>query len=399
MHSKNSSQSVLANAMADDWQQGGFGIYIHWPFCEAKCPYCDFNSHVSRNIDQAAWKAAYLSELRRYAAETKGRTVTSVFFGGGTPSLMNPDTVAKVIAEIKTLWPTANDFEITLEANPGSVEAGRFVAYRDGGVSRISMGIQALNDTDLRRLGRIHTTSEALAAFDIARNTFDRVSFDLIYARQNQTLDDWQAELKQALTLSIDHLSLYQLTIEDGTAFGDRYAIGKLRGLPDEDLGADMFDATQDICGSFGMPAYEVSNHASDSAQSRHNLIYWRYGDYIGIGPGAHGRLTIDGQRNATICYSNPKRWLDAVAADAPEQSRETLLKEDEATEFLLMGLRLREGVDTKRYADLAQKPLDRGAVEHLTEIGMISTSASRLIVTDQGFKVLNSVISGLLNA
>ncbi|MEP1767264.1 MAG: radical SAM family heme chaperone HemW [Sulfitobacter sp.] len=384
--------------MVEDWQQGGFGIYIHWPFCEAKCPYCDFNSHVSRSIDQAAWKTAYLAELRRYAVETQGRIVTSVFFGGGTPSLMDPDTVADVIAEIKRLWATSNDFEITLEANPSSVEAGRFIAYRDGGVSRISMGIQALNDTDLKRLGRIHTTQEALSAFDIARTTFDRVSFDLIYARQNQTLADWRSELKQALNLSIDHLSLYQLTIENGTAFGDRYAVGKLRGLPDEDLGADMFDLTQDICSEFGMPAYEVSNHASDSAQSRHNLIYWRYGDYIGIGPGAHGRLTLNGRRHATICYSNPKRWLDAVGLGSPEQSRESLLREDEATEFLLMGLRLREGIDTARYADLAGQPLDAQAVSHLTDIGMITANASRLTVTDQGFRVLNSVISGLLN-
>jgi putative oxygen-independent coproporphyrinogen III oxidase len=385
--------------LIDDWQQGGFGIYIHWPFCEAKCPYCDFNSHVSRNIDQAAWKTAYLSELNRYAEETQGRTVTSVFFGGGTPSLMNPDTVAAVIEEIKRLWPTANDLEITLEANPGSVEAGRFVAYRDGGVSRISMGIQALNDNDLKRLGRIHTVSEALAAFDVARNTFERVSFDLMYARQNQSLSDWEAELKQALTLSIDHLSLYQLTIEDGTAFGDRYAIGKLRGLPDEDLGADMFDMTQDICGSAGMPAYEVSNHASDSAQSRHNLIYWRYGDYLGIGPGAHGRLTQNGTRHATVCYSNPKRWLDAVSANSAEQSREKMNRADEATEFLLMGMRLREGIDLNRYTSLTQKPLDQRVIAHLTDIKMVVTSKHRLIVTDQGFRVLNSVISEMLNA
>lgn len=384
--------------MTGDWQNGGFGIYIHWPFCEAKCPYCDFNSHVSRSIDQAAWKTAYLSELNRYAVETQGRTVTSVFFGGGTPSLMNPDTVAAVIEEIRILWPTANDLEITLEANPGSVEAGRFVAYRDGGVSRISMGIQALNDADLKRLGRIHTVSEALAAFDVARNTFDRVSFDLMYARQNQSLRDWELELKQALTLSIDHLSLYQLTIEDGTAFGDRYAVGKLRGLPDEDLGADMFDLTQDVCGVAGMPAYEVSNHASDSAQSRHNLIYWRYGDYLGIGPGAHGRLTKDGKRHATICYSNPKRWLDAVSANEAEKSRELLTRDDEATEFLLMGMRLREGIDLDRYSSLTQKPLNMRAITHLSDIGMVTTSKDRLIVTDQGFRVLNSVISEMLS-
>jgi putative oxygen-independent coproporphyrinogen III oxidase len=385
--------------LTDDWCMGGFGIYIHWPFCEAKCPYCDFNSHVSRSIDQAAWKAAYLTELERYAEQTRGRIVTSVFFGGGTPSLMNPDTVSEVIARIRALWPTANDLEITLEANPGSVEAGRFTAYRDGGVSRISMGIQALNDADLRRLGRIHTVAEALAAFDIARSTFDRVSFDLIYARQNQTLAEWRVELQQALTLSIDHLSLYQLTIEDGTAFGDRYALGKLHGLPNEDLGADMFDMTQEICAAAGMPAYEVSNHARDGAQSRHNLIYWRYGDYLGIGPGAHGRLTIAGQRHATQCYSNPKRWLETVKTDTAEQIREPLSHEDEATEFLLMGLRLREGICMDRYASLAQKPLDAQALTHLDDLGMIGVNKRELIVTDQGFKVLNSVISTLLNA
>jgi oxygen-independent coproporphyrinogen-3 oxidase len=393
MRSKNCWQNVLA----EDWQNGGFGIYIHWPFCEAKCPYCDFNSHVSRTIDQTAWKIAYLAELERCASQTSGRTVTSVFFGGGTPSLMDPETVADVIERIKKLWPTANDLEITLEANPGSVEAGRFIAYRDGGVSRISMGIQALNDADLKRLGRIHSTAEALAAFDIARKTFERVSFDLIYARQNQSLKAWEMELKQALNLSIDHLSLYQLTIEDGTAFGDRYAIGKLRGLPDDDLGADMFDLTQDICEAAGMPAYEVSNHARDGAQSRHNLIYWRYGDYLGIGPGAHGRITSGGRRNATICYSNPKRWLDAVADNRPEQSREALTASDEATEFLLMGLRLRDGIDTDRYTSLAGRPLNPAAIKHLTVIGMIEIQEARLTVTDQGFRVLNSVISTLL--
>ena len=261
------------------------------------------------------------------------------------------------------------------------------------------MGIQALNDIDLKRLGRIHTVPEALAAFDIARNTFERVSFDLMYARQNQSLEAWETELKQALSLSIDHLSLYQLTIEDGTAFGDRYAIGKLRGLPDEDLGADMFDLTQDLCGAAGMPAYEVSNHASDSAESRHNKIYWRYGDYLGIGPGAHGRLTKNGSRHATICYSNPKRWLDAVSANEAEQSRDKLTQNDEATEFLLMGMRLRQGIDLDRYASLTQKPLNQQVITHLTEIGMIDVSKDKLIVTDQGFRVLNSVIAEMLTA
>ena len=383
--------------MAEDWQQGGFGLYIHWPFCEAKCPYCDFNSHVSRRIDQAAWRDAYLAELHRAADETPGRVLNAVFFGGGTPSLMDPDVVADIIAAIRRHWPTANDLEITLEANPGSVEAGRFAAYRQAGVSRVSMGIQALNDPDLKRLGRVHSAKEAITAFDIARNTFERVSFDLIYGRQDQTAAHWEAELKQALSLAIDHISLYQLTIEQGTAFGDRYARGKLRGLPDEDLGADMFTLTQDICNDMGMPAYEVSNHARDGAQSRHNLIYWRYGDYIGIGPGAHGRLTLDGQKMATVAYSNPQRWLDGVAKGQSEKPRAAISRSEQATEFLLMGLRLKEGVDLARYADIAGQEIDEKAVDYLQDIGMAKRDADRLIVSDQGVIVLNAVIETLL--
>lgn len=384
-------------ALTEDWRNGGFGIYIHWPFCEAKCPYCDFNSHVARHIDQAAWRRAYIAEIQRAAAETPGRVVNAIFFGGGTPSLMDPETVSEVIATIRKYWPTANDLEITLEANPGSVEAGRFAGYRDGGVSRVSMGIQALNDIDLKRLGRIHTTEEALRAFDVARNIFDRVSFDLIYARQDQSLEAWETELKQALGLAIDHLSLYQLTIENGTAFGDRYARGGLRGLPNEDLGADLYDLTQDITGSAGMNPYEVSNHARDGAASRHNLIYWRYGDYIGIGPGAHGRLTLNGARYATVCHSNPQRWLKDVETNAAEEPRERLSRRDQASEFLLMGLRLKDGIDPVRYAELAGEPLSPTAIQHLTEIGMITVAADRLIVSDQGFRVLNSVIETLL--
>lgn len=385
--------------MAEDWEQGGFGLYIHWPFCEAKCPYCDFNSHVSRSIDQIAWRAAYLSELARAASETKGRVLRSVFFGGGTPSLMDPDTVADVISEIRKLWPTANDLEITLEANPGSVEAGRFAAYRDGGVSRISMGVQALNDADLKRLGRIHSATEAMRAFDIARNTFDRVSFDLIYARQGQSLADWEKELKQALTLAVDHLSLYQLTVEQGTAFGDRYNAGKLRDLPDEDLGADLFAMTQDLCGAHGMPAYEVSNHARDGAQSRHNLIYWRYGDYLGIGPGAHGRLTLQGRKYATECYSNPNRWLSAAETADTEKPRQLLAPSDQAAEFLLMGLRLKEGVDMSRFETLAGTPISPSTIKDLEEMGMVFCERNRIIVSNQGFAVLNAVIAKLLDA
>ncbi len=267
-------QAVLAKAISDqDWQNGGFGLYIHWPFCQAKCPYCDFNSHVSQKIDQKQWLNAYLAELDRVGAETSGRVLNSVFFGGGTPSLMDPDVVAAILDKIRKLWPAANDLEVTLEANPGSVEAAKFADYRFGGVSRVSMGVQALNDRDLKRLGRIHSVDEAKAAFEIARTTFDRVSFDLIYARQDQTLDAWKSELREALSMAIDHLSLYQLTIETGTAFGDRYAKGKLRGLPEDDLAADMYQVTGDICAEAGLEGYEVSNYAKLGSESRHNQI------------------------------------------------------------------------------------------------------------------------------
>ena len=385
--------------MAEDWRQGGFGLYIHWPFCEAKCPYCDFNSHVVRQIDQKAWRDAYLTELKRTALETPDRVLGSVFFGGGTPSLMDPDVVSDVIGEIRRLWPTANDLEITLEANPGSVEAGRFNAYRQGGVNRISMGVQALNDADLKRLGRIHSTAEAMTAFDIARSAFERVSFDLIYARQGQTLQDWEGELRQALDMAVDHLSLYQLTIEQGTAFGDRYNAGKLRDLPDEDLSADLYAMTQDICGAAGVPSYEVSNHARDGAQSRHNLIYWRYGDYAGIGPGAHGRVTIDGTRWATEAYSNPSRWLSAVETLACEKPRAALSREDQAQEFLLMGLRLKEGISLARYAEISGQSLSATAIQDLIELGMATQAKDHLIVSNQGLMVLNAVISRLLDA
>jgi oxygen-independent coproporphyrinogen-3 oxidase len=385
--------------LAEDWEQGGFGLYIHWPFCAAKCPYCDFNSHVSRSIDHSAWRDGYLAELRRAERETKGRVLRSVFFGGGTPSLMDPDVVADIMSEIYRLWPTANDLETTLEANPGSVEAGRFAAFRQAGINRISMGVQALNDEDLRRLGRIHTVDEARTAFDVARTTFDRVSFDLIYGRQKQTLDEWKSELKQALNMAIDHLSLYQLTIEQGTAFGDRYNAGKLAGLPSDDLGADMYEVTQDLCGEAGMPSYEVSNHARDGAQSRHNLVYWRYGDYVGIGPGAHGRLTINGQRKATECYSNPKRWLDAALTGETEKPREQLAREDQASELLLMGLRLKEGIDPKRFFNLSGRNIDQNAINELVDLNLLHAQKDRIIVSDQGFMILNAVLRRLLEA
>ncbi|WP_246175801.1 radical SAM family heme chaperone HemW [Roseovarius bejariae] len=383
--------------MAEDWQNGGFGLYIHWPFCEAKCPYCDFNSHVSRQINQAHWQAAYLKELDRYAELVPDRVLNSVFFGGGTPSLMAPETVAAILERVRKLWPAANDLEVTLEANPGSVEAGRFQAYAQGGVSRVSMGVQALNDTDLRRLGRIHTIEEARQAFDIARKNFDRVSFDLIYARQDQTLAAWRNELSEALTMAVDHLSLYQLTIEPGTAFGDRYDRGKLRGLPEEDLAADMYEATQEICDTAGLGAYEVSNHAKLGAESRHNLIYWRYGDYVGIGPGAHGRVTLNGQRYATEAWSNPDRWLRAVAEGDGEKRNEAILPTDQAGEYLMMGLRVREGIDPDRYAKLAGKPLPQDRLYYLQDLGLIETNANAIRATQKGRIVLNSVLVELI--
>lgn len=384
-------------ALDEDWRNGGFGLYVHWPFCQAKCPYCDFNSHVSREIDQSAWVRAYLSEIERTAAETPGRVLTSIFFGGGTPSLMAPDTVAAVIGAARAHWPLANDIEITLEANPGSVEAGRFAGFRDAGVNRVSLGVQALNDDDLRRLGRIHSVAEARAAFDIARRCFDRVSFDLIYARQGQTLESWRSELSEALEMAVDHLSLYQLTIEPGTAFGDRYKAGKLRGLPDDDLSADMYFATQEICTRHGLPAYEVSNHARPGSESRHNLIYWRYGDYLGIGPGAHGRVTLDNVRYATETPRNPAAWLKAVRRGAAESVRTQLDPQDQASEYLMMGIRLAEGLDIDRFEKIAGCPLPADRIAYLRDLGMIALSGNRLTVTDQGRPILNAIIRELL--
>ena len=353
---------------------------------------------MASHIDQRRWLAAYLSEIDRVARLTPDRVLNTVFFGGGTPSLMEPEVVAAIIERIRTSCLPANDLEVTLEANPGSVEAGRFRAYADGGVNRISMGVQALNDRDLRRLGRMHSLAEARRAFDIARATFDRVSFDLIYARQDQTIADWRAELSEALAMAVDHFSLYQLTIEDGTVFGARAAAGHLKGLPADEAASDMYLATQDICDQFGLPAYEVSNHARPGAESRHNLIYWRYGDYAGVGPGAHGRLTLNGARRATEAPRAPATWLDQV-----EESRsgdgtvEALTPADQATELLLMGLRLREGIDAVRFAGLAGRPLSDTALRHLEDIGMITTANGRVAATRDGRPVLNAILRELL--
>lgn len=382
----------------DDWRHGGFGLYLHWPFCASKCPYCDFNSHVATEIDQDRWAQAYLSEIGRVSAETSGRVLNTVFFGGGTPSLMDPDLVAAILERIRACWPTANDIEITLEANPGSVEAGRFRAYAEAGVNRVSMGIQALNDTDLKRLGRLHSVSEARAAFDVARRAFARVSFDLIYARQEQDLAGWKAELQEAAAMAVDHVSLYQLTIEEGTAFAARHAAGKLRGLPDDDLSADMYLETQDLLSSLGMPAYEVSNHARAGSESRHNLIYWRYGDYAGIGPGAHGRLTLAGERWATETPLSPAQWLEQVeTAGHGERRRQCVSKADQAAEYLMMSMRLSEGMDVLRFADLSGHLPDAVSIKRLQDLGMVTQSGHRITATRQGRAILNAVIRELL--
>lgn len=382
----------------EGWQHGGFGLYIHWPFCASKCPYCDFNSHVAETIDQTRWLKTYAQEIARLGAETGGRVLNSVFFGGGTPSLMDPALVAALLEAVGKTWVVANDLEVTLEANPGSVEAGRFRGYAEAGVNRLSMGVQALNDADLRRLGRVHTAAEARAAFDIARGTFARVSFDLIYARQYQTAGAWLAELREALAMAVDHFSLYQLTVEPGTAFGARHAAGKLAGLPLDDLAADMYLATQDICDAAGVPAYEVSNHARPGRECRHNLIYWRSGDYAGIGPGAHGRLTLNGRRWATEAPRAPGAWLGQVEAGrAGEVPREALSGQEQGAEYMLMGLRLAEGVDTARYTAISGAALPEAALLRLSEIGMVEVSCGRLKATAAGRPVLNAILRELL--
>ncbi|WP_172327757.1 radical SAM family heme chaperone HemW [Mangrovicoccus sp. HB161399] len=379
------------------WQEAGFGLYLHWPFCAAKCPYCDFNSHVAATIDQSAWTAAYLSELRRTAAETPGRILSTVFFGGGTPSLMAPETVAAILDEVRRLWPMVNDPEITLEANPTSVEAGRFAHYAQAGVTRLSMGVQSLHDDDLRRLGRLHSAADARKAFDIARRNFSRVSFDLIYARQGQTLDMWRAELKEALYMAVDHLSLYQLTIEPGTAFGDRFAAGRLRDLPEDDVAADMYDATQEICDAAGLPAYEVSNHARPGSESRHNLIYWRGGDWIGIGPGAHGRLGHSDGRHATETELAPGRWLGMVnKTGSGETARSVLTPTETAEEYLMMSLRLDEGTDLRRLERLGHR-LDRDILDDLEQMEMIRVENHILCCTQSGRLVLNELLRRLM--
>jgi putative oxygen-independent coproporphyrinogen III oxidase len=378
--------------------ESAFGVYVHWPFCLSKCPYCDFNSHVRHaKIDEQRYVRAFAAEIAATAVRVPLRTVTSIFFGGGTPSLMQPATVGAILDTIAKHWPVARDAEVTLEANPTSVEATRFKGYRAAGINRVSLGVQALDDDVLKSLGRTHTAQEALAAVAIARDSFERYSFDLIYARQGQTPQAWAAELKRALDEAGEHLSLYQLTVEPDTPFHALQAAGKLT-VPNEDSARLLYDTTQSVCAAAGLPAYEISNHARPGSECRHNLVYWRGHEYAGIGPGAHGRLDIDGERHATETERRPEAWLMRVESlGHGVVGDDTLLRSQMADEFLLMGLRLSEGIDPARYQRLAGRALDPRRIQILQQEGAIElTPGGKLRVTQTGFPVLDAVVADL---
>jgi putative oxygen-independent coproporphyrinogen III oxidase len=391
------SRSSSPSASRAEAAGPGFAVYVHWPFCASKCPYCDFNSHVrAGGIDEARFLKAYTQELDHMGRRTGPREVTSVFFGGGTPSLMDPATTAAMLERIASNWSLPESAEITLEANPTSVEADRFAGYRAAGVTRVSLGIQALDDAALRALGRLHDVQEALAALEIAQDTFDRVSFDLIYARPGQTVGAWEPELKQALALGASHLSLYQLTIEAGTPFARLHAAGKL-AVPEGDHAAALYETTQELCEAAGLPAYEISNHAAPGAECRHNLVYWRGGTWAGVGPGAHGRLDTEDGRLATATLKSPESWLAQVEAQGHGlETQETVTGREQAEEYLLMGLRLAEGIDIARYEALGGA-LDEAAVTALEGDCLIERDDGRLAATPAGRLVLNAVIGALV--
>jgi putative oxygen-independent coproporphyrinogen III oxidase len=376
----------------------GFGVYVHWPFCLSKCPYCDFNSHVRHKpVDEARFVEAFQAEIAHRAALAPGRKVSSIFFGGGTPSLMKPQTVAAILDAIGGAWSVDRDAEITLEANPTSVEAERFRGYRAAGVNRVSLGVQAMNDADLKALGRLHTADEAMAAVAVAASIFERFSFDLIYARPGQTPAAWKSELQAAIARAAEHLSLYQLTIEPDTMYERLYNAGKL-AMPDADLSRALWDVTQETTNAAGLPAYEISNHARPGAESRHNLIYWRYGEYAGVGPGAHGRLQTAKGRLAQATEKHPEMWLTSVETDGHGViDTETLSAEAQGDEFLLMGLRLAEGVDPDRFEALSGRKLPASRIADLVEHGMVElTRDGRVRVTPEGFPVLDAVVADL---
>jgi putative oxygen-independent coproporphyrinogen III oxidase len=376
----------------------GFGVYVHWPFCAAKCPYCDFNSHVRHKpVDQATFAEAHLREIAHMASLAPDRTVTSIFFGGGTPSLMEPQTVGRILESIAGHWTVAPDAEITLEANPSSVEAERFRGYRAAGVNRVSLGVQSLQDEQLRMLGRLHNVEEAIRAIGLAREIFPRLSFDLIYARPGQGADEWERELNTALDLAADHLSLYQLTIEPGTPFFDLQARGRLK-IPDPDRAADLYELTAAITAARGIAAYEISNHAAQGGECRHNLVYWRYQDYAGIGPGAHGRLTIDGVKTATATIKNPEDWWQqAMVKGHGMDVFEQLTRDETADEILLMGLRLREGISLDRYVAISGRALDPARLSFLEGEGLVERLPGALVrATPAGFLLLDAIVADL---
>jgi putative oxygen-independent coproporphyrinogen III oxidase len=379
----------------------GFGIYVHWPFCRAKCPYCDFNSHVSAEVDHARWARALLTEIDRHADESGPRTLRSIFFGGGTPSLMAPKTVAAVIERATARFAQAPDLEITLEANPTSSEADGFRALHAAGVNRVSLGVQALDDAVLSFLGREHSAAEALAAVDLAACLFDRFSFDLIYGRPGQTAAAWGAELTRALGHADGHLSVYQLTIEPGTRFALLQRTSALV-MPAEDVQADLYELTQECLAGAGLPAYEISNHARPGEACRHNLVYWRSGEWLGIGPGAHGRLDRDGQRWATEAWRLPKAWLQRVErTGSGERARVALTRTEQVQELLVMGLRLLEGVDLARLETVAgramDESLDPAALEELVAEGLLSRHDGRLAATAAGRQRLDALLAALM--
>ena len=381
-----------------DWKNSGFGIYLHWPYCESKCPYCDFNSYVEKNVNWYEWELSFLSQLGFYYQETGDRRVNSIFFGGGTPSLMNPKLVSNIINHISNLWGFEDTVEITLEANPSSVESRRFAEFKAAGVNRVSIGVQALNNKDLKKLGRLHSVQDALNAIEIGKDTFDRVSFDLIYARQDQKLQDWELELKKALTLEPDHLSLYQLTIEPNTTFGSLKEKGKLSGLPDENLGGDLYHLTNNLCYKFGLNPYEVSNYSRKNHESIHNKIYWNYGDYLGVGPGAHGRITTQKGRFATQNYYSPIKWQKNALNNAGESIRTLINGKDQADEMAMMGLRLNSGFSKERYFRLSGKKLNEKTLTFLISDNLITVENNFIKATAQGRVVLNSLILNILS-
>ncbi len=385
----------------------GFAIYVHWPFCLSKCPYCDFNSHVRESVDHNRWRRALLSELDHFAARTPDRQVSSIFFGGGTPSLMAPETVAAVVERVRENWRLISNAEITLEANPTSVEADKFAAFAAAGVRRLSLGVQSLDDESLRFLGRQHSAKEALAAIDLARQHFPRFSFDLIYARPGQSLKAWTTELKQALEEGVSHLSLYQLTIEENTVFHGAWRRGELQ-VPEEDIAGALFDKTQEIMTAAGLPDYEISNHARPGQESRHNLTYWRYGDYVGVGPGAHGRLTLDGgdsatgRKVATRQHRAPEAWLADVEREGHASRGESEIRADQRLEELvMMGLRLREGISREAFLrECGQEPeqlLDKAKLQSLSENGFLELTERGLSASHAGRTRLNAVLAHLL--